>query len=42
MTKIVRAQVAHTPRNPLVDEGALQAFSDRTAAFSDGRIVSEQ
>ena len=28
MTTIVRAQVAHTPRNPFVDDRALEAFSD--------------
>lgn len=40
MTTIVRAQVAHTPRNPFVDEAALQAFSDGAVAFEDGRIVA--
>jgi guanine deaminase len=40
MTTIVRAQVAHTPRNPFLDEGALQAFSDGAVAFADGRIVA--
>jgi len=40
MTTIVRAQVAHTPRNPFVDEGALQVFSDGAVAFADGRIVA--
>ncbi|MBV9358549.1 MAG: guanine deaminase, partial [Chloroflexi bacterium] len=40
MTTIVRAQVAHTPRNPFADERALQAFSDGAVAFADGRIVA--
>ena len=40
MTTIVRAQVAHTPRNPFVDEHALQAFSDGAVAFHTGRIVA--
>ena len=40
MTTIVRAQVAHTPSNPFVDEGALQAFSDGALVFSGGRIVA--
>ena len=40
MTTVVRAQVAHTPRNPFVDESALQAFSDGAVAFDDGRIVA--
>ncbi|MBV9338926.1 MAG: amidohydrolase family protein [Solirubrobacterales bacterium] len=39
MTTIVRAQVAHTPRNPFVDVGALEAFPDGAGAFSGGRIV---
>src|ERR1700739_2919732 len=39
MTTIVRAQVAHTPRNPFTFEGALQAFSDGAVAFADGRVV---
>jgi guanine deaminase len=40
MSTIVRAQVAHTPRNPFVDEGALQGFLDGAVAFEDGRIVA--
>jgi guanine deaminase len=40
MTTIVRAQVAHTPRNPFVDDHALQAFSDGAVAFHTGRIVA--
>jgi guanine deaminase len=40
MVNIVRAQVAHTPRNPFVEEGALCAFSDGAVAFSDGRILA--
>lgn len=40
MTTIVRAQVAHTPRNPFVDEDALQAFPDGAMAFDAGRIVA--
>jgi guanine deaminase len=39
MTTIVRAQVAHTPRNPFLFDHALQAFSDGAVAVSDGRIV---
>jgi guanine deaminase len=34
--QIVRAQVMHTPRDPL----ALEAFSDGAIAFDDGRIVA--
>jgi guanine deaminase len=40
MSMIVRAQVAHTPRNPFIDEGALQAFHDGAVAFADSRIVA--
>jgi guanine deaminase len=40
MTTIVRARVAHTPRNPFVDEEALQAFWDGAVAFDDGLIVA--
>lgn len=40
MTEIVRAQVAHTPCNPFVDQHALQAFSDGAMAFADGRIMA--
>ena len=36
---IIRARLAHTPRNPFVDERALQAFWDGAVAFDDGRIV---
>ena len=40
MTTIVRAQVAHTPRNPFAFDGGLQAFSDGALAFADGRVVA--
>lgn len=40
MTRIVRAQVAHTPRNPFGHESALEAFEDGAVAFSGGRIVA--
>jgi guanine deaminase len=40
MTTIVRAQLAHTPRNPFGFEDALQAFSDGAVAFADGRVVA--
>ena len=40
MTTIVRAQVAHAPRNPFVHESALEAFDDGAVAFSAGRIVA--
>jgi guanine deaminase len=40
MTTIVRAHVAHTPRNPFVDDGGLEAYSDRAVGFADGGIVA--
>ena len=40
MTSMVRAQVAHTPRNPFAEDAALQAFSDGAVAFSEGRVVA--
>jgi guanine deaminase len=40
MTTIVRAQVAHTPRNPFVHESALEAFDDGAVACSAGRILA--
>ena len=40
MATIVRAQVAHTPRNPFVLEDALQTFPDGAVAFEDGRIAA--
>jgi guanine deaminase len=40
MVNIVRAQVAHTPRNPFDEEGALRAFADGAVAFSAGRILA--
>ncbi|MBV9606319.1 MAG: guanine deaminase [Solirubrobacterales bacterium] len=39
MTTIVRAKVAHTPRNPFAGEGALEVFEDGGLAFADGRVV---
>jgi guanine deaminase len=40
MVNIVRAQVAHTPRNPFLEQQALQVFADGAVAFSGGRIVA--
>src|SRR5262249_21932843 len=40
MVTIVRAQVAHTPSNPFVEERALHSVVDGALAFSDGRIVA--
>lgn len=39
MTTIVRAKVAHTPRNPFGGDGALEAFEDGAVAFAGGRVV---
>jgi guanine deaminase len=40
MTTIVRAQVVHTPRNPFVEEGALEFFEDGGLGFAEGRVVA--
>jgi guanine deaminase len=40
MTTIIRAQVAHTPRDPFVHDDALETFSDGALAFADGRILN--
>jgi cytosine/adenosine deaminase-related metal-dependent hydrolase len=40
MPTIVRAQVAHTPCNPLVFEDALETFPDGAVAFDRGRVVA--
>ena len=39
MSTIVRARVAHTPRNPFAVDGALEVFEDGGLAFADGRIL---
>ena len=40
MVDIVRAQVAHTPRDPFLEEAALEVFTDGAVAFSGGRILA--
>jgi guanine deaminase len=40
MTTIVRARVAHTPRNPFAGDGALEVFQDGGLAFAGGRVVA--
>jgi guanine deaminase len=40
MTTIIRARVAHTPRDPFAHEDALEAFEDGGVAFADGRILA--
>ncbi len=40
MKWIVRAQVAHTPRNPFAEDPALETFADGALAFADGRILA--
>jgi guanine deaminase len=39
MSTIVRACVAHTPRDPFAADGALEVFEDGGLAFADGRIL---
>jgi guanine deaminase len=40
VTSLVRARIAHTPRNPFTEAGALETFDDGALAFSAGRIVA--
>ena len=40
MTTIVRAQIAHVPKDPFFEESALESLDDGGLAFSDGRIVA--
>ena len=41
MTTILRARVAHTPRDPFHhDDGALETFDDGAVAFADGTILA--
>jgi guanine deaminase len=40
MTTLVRAKIAHTPANPSVDGGGLEAFEDGALAFDGGRVVA--
>jgi guanine deaminase len=40
MTTILRARVAHTPRDPFAGSGALETFDDGAIAFAAGTIVA--
>jgi guanine deaminase len=41
MTTVVRAPIAHTPRDPFTDNDALETFDDGALAFApDGRILA--
>jgi guanine deaminase len=40
MTTILRARVAHTPRNPFSDASALETFDDGAVAFEHGTILA--
>jgi guanine deaminase len=40
MTTILRARVAHTPRDPFEGSGALETFDDGAVAFDGGTIVA--
>ena len=40
MTTILRARVAHTPRDPFQSTGALEAFDDGAIAYADGTILA--
>lgn len=37
---IVRGQVAHTPLNPFLEEGALRTWTDGALAFADGHVLA--
>jgi guanine deaminase len=39
MTTILRARVAHTPRDPFREEDALETFDDGAIAYDDGTIT---
>jgi len=39
-TTILRARVAHTPRDPFLESGALETFDDGAVAFADGTILA--
>src|SRR4051794_22895421 len=38
-TTILRARVAHTPRDPFLEDGALETFDDGAVAFAGGTIL---
>ena len=40
MATLVRASLAHTPRDPFVHDGALECFEDGALVFADGRILA--
>jgi len=39
-TTILRARIAHTPRDPFTTEGALETFDDGAVAFAGGTILA--
>ncbi|HEY6888546.1 MAG TPA: guanine deaminase [Solirubrobacter sp.] len=39
MTTILRARVAHTPRDPFAGSGALETFDDGAIAFDDAGVI---
>lgn len=39
-TTLIRARVAHTPRDPFTEAHALETFDDGAVAFADGTIVA--
>ena len=40
MTTILRARIAHTPRDPFLDSSALETYDDGAVAFDDGTILA--
>ncbi len=39
-TTIIRARIAHTPRDPFLTSDALETFDDGAVAFADGTILA--
>ena len=39
-TTILRARVAHTPRDPFTTSDALETFDDGAVAFAEGTILA--
>jgi guanine deaminase len=38
--ELARATILHTPRNPFLEEGALECYADGALAFAQGRVVA--
>lgn len=40
MTTVVRAKIAHTPKNPFLDPGAMESYEHGALAFEGGRVLA--